>query len=49
MKKVTDATTQLWGSIFQDEQLEKLTKQLWEVEGKLETLNILLRTLPPVI
>ena len=33
VKKETDVTTQFWGSVVQDEQLEKLATRLKEVEG----------------
>ena len=32
-KKIMEATTQFWGSVVQDEQLEQLTKQLQEAEN----------------
>ena len=47
-KKFTDATTQFWGSVIEDEKLVKLTKQLQDEEGQLETLNTTLRTMPLV-
>ena len=48
-KNITEAMTQFLGSVIQDEQLEKLTKQLQEAKGKLETLNMALRTMPPIV
>ena len=42
-KKVTDATTQVWSSIVQDKQLEKLIAQLQEAYEKLETLKMSLK------
>ena len=32
-KKITESMTQFWGSIIQDELLEKLTKNLSQAEG----------------
>ena len=48
-KKITEATTQFWGNVVKDEQLEKLTKQLQEAEGQLVTLKKTLRTMPPIV
>ena len=40
--QVTDETTQFWGIVFQDTQLQ-------EARGKLETLNTFLKVIPLVI
>ena len=48
-KKVTEETTQFWGSVVQDEQLEQLNTQMQEEEGQLATLKTSLRALPPVV
>ena len=48
-KRVTDATTQFWGSVVKDAQLEQLNMQLQEAGGKLETLNTLLKAMPLVV
>ena len=48
-KFVTDATTQFWGSVVQDEKLEQINTQLEEAEEQLDTLSTLLRTMPPVV
>ena len=41
--------TQFWDSVIQDEKLDQLTKQLQEDETQLETLKMMLRTLPPIL
>ena len=48
-KKITEAKMQFWGSVVQDEQLEKLTEQLQEAEGQLATLKTALKAMPPVV
>ena len=48
-KNIMEATTQFWGSVIHDEQLEKLTIHLQEVKNQLETLKTTLRTMPPLV
>ena len=48
-KLVTDVNTQFWGSVVQNEQLEKLNKQLGEGKAQLATLRTSLRIMPPVV
>ena len=48
-KKVMEETTQFWGSVIQDEQLDQLTKQLQEAETQLETLKTVLRKMPQIV
>ena len=48
-KRVTDATAKFWGSVVQDTQLEQLTMQLQQAEGKLETLNTSLKVISLLI
>ena len=48
-KNIMEATTQFWGSVIQDEQLEQLTKKLQEAENQLEMLKTTLKTMPPLV
>ena len=48
-KKVTETTTQFWGSIVQDEKLEQLTTQSQKAKGQLAKLKTSLRVIPPVV
>ena len=48
-KKILEATTQFWGSVIKDEQLDQLSKQAWEADAQLTTLMVTLRTMPPMI
>ena len=48
-KKETDVTTQFWGSVVQDEKLEKVTTQLQDAKGQIETLKTSLRNMPLMV
>ena len=48
-KKVMEETTQFWGSVIQDEQLDQLTKQLQEVDNHMEILKTTLRKMPQIV
>ena len=46
---ITDEMTQFWKSVIQDDQLEKLAKQVQETEAQLTTLKTSLHTIPLMV
>ena len=48
-KMIVDEMTQFWKSVIQDDQLEKLSKQVQEAKAQLTTVKTSLHTIPLMV